>query len=169
MILLGADAKSQHHDIKKCMFRQLYAAGAVVVAGIELQLVDTAAVIVTLQQRRVATAIAVGQGGVHQLQLLAFDAVQLDLDRAARAAVSGIQYMRGQTSHCLLASVLSVGKKSRTAPSGDPAAYGCRIIKTFFCKIVHNNSVFFPDMPTTFCKYAISRKTTLLADERVIN
>ncbi|MCW2267381.1 hypothetical protein M2153_000108 [Pseudomonas sp. JUb96] len=49
------------------------------------------------------------------------------------------------------------------------AAYGCRIIKTFFCKIVHNNSVFFTGTPLTLCKYAISRKTTPIADGNVIN
>ncbi|MNH23546.1 hypothetical protein D3C79_834480 [compost metagenome] len=111
VLLLLVDAKAQHDNIQERLGRQLYTASAVVVASAELQLVDAGTVVVTLQQRRVDAAIAVGQGGVHQLQLLAFDTVQLDLDRAARAAMRGIQYVCGQTSHCLSPLVQSVGKK----------------------------------------------------------
>ncbi|CAI8976731.1 hypothetical protein EMIT053CA3_90213 [Pseudomonas donghuensis] len=60
-------------------------------------------------------------------------------------------------------------KNTRTPGSERPTTCGCRIIKTFFLNIVHNNSVFFPDTPPLPCKYAISRETTPLADVPVIS
>jgi hypothetical protein len=46
----------------------------------------------------------VGHHAAEQLQLRAFDPIQLDSDGAAGAAVRGIQNMRGQSSHSYQAS-----------------------------------------------------------------
>ena len=99
MILLGADAEAQHHHIQERRLGQLDATGTVVIAGMELNLIDAATVVIPLLQRCIASAVAVGQRAGEQLQLRTFDAVQLDLDRAARAAVRGIQNVSSQTSH----------------------------------------------------------------------
>ena len=99
MILLLRNTEAQHHHIEKGRLGQLNATGAVIVPGVELDLVDPAAVIVPLQQRRVATTVAVGRCTGDQLQLRTIDTVQLDSDRAPRAAVCGIQNVSSQTSH----------------------------------------------------------------------
>lgn len=117
MILLGADAKAQHHYIQEGRLWQLHTTRAVIVAGAELQLVHAAAIVITLQQRRVATTVAVGQGGGNPFQLRAFDAVQFNLDRAAGAAVRGVQYVCGQASHGVFAPPVD-SKKS------DPHFFG---------------------------------------------
>ena len=114
MILLGADAEAQHHYIQEGRLWQLHTTGAVIVAGAKLQLVYAAAVVITLQQRRVATAVAVGQGGGNQFQLRPFDAVQFNLDRAAGAAVRGVQNVCGQTSHGVYAPPEVSRRKVRT-------------------------------------------------------
>ena len=67
--LFGINTEAQYHNIQKGRFWQLHTAGAVVIAGTELHLVDPGAVIITLQQRRVATTVAVGQGRGNQFQL----------------------------------------------------------------------------------------------------
>lgn len=103
VIIGGGDAETQHHLVEECRLRQLHAAGAIVVAGAEHQLIDPGTEVLALQHRLVAAAVVVGQGGGDQFQLLAFYPVQLDLDAMAGAAVCGIQYMRGQTSHGLRA------------------------------------------------------------------
>ena len=56
VLLIGVDAKTQHNHIEKRRIRQGNAAGAVVVACMEVQLVDAGAVIVALQNWRVAAA-----------------------------------------------------------------------------------------------------------------
>ncbi len=76
----------------------------------EMQLIDATAVVVTLQHRCIATPVVVGQHGSEQFHLRPFDAVQLDLQRAARAAMRGIQNMCGQSSHC------SMGRCSGLVP-----------------------------------------------------
>ncbi len=98
VVLLGTDAKAQHHHVEEGRFGQLHATGTVVIAGAELQLVDATAVVVALQQRCVATTVAVGDRAGDPLKLRAFDAVQLNLDGAAGAAVGSIQYVCGQSS-----------------------------------------------------------------------
>ena len=114
MVLFGTDAKAQYHHVQKSRLGQLHPTGPVVITGAELQLVHAAAVVVALQQRRVATAIAVGGGGGNQFQLRAFDALQLNLDGAAGAAVRGVQNVCGQTSHGLYAPPEVSNRKTRT-------------------------------------------------------
>ena len=99
VILLGVDAKTQYHHIQKGRFRQLHTPCTVVITGTELHLIYPGTVSISLQQRRVTTAIAIGPRCSDQLQLRTFNPIQLDLDRAARAAVCGIQNVRSQTSH----------------------------------------------------------------------
>ena len=82
--------------------------------GAELQLVHAAAVIIALQQGRVAAAVAVGHRGGYPLQLCAFDAVQLDLDCAAGATVRGVQNVCGQTSHGFYAPPEVSHRETRT-------------------------------------------------------
>jgi len=99
VILLGRDTKTQHHHIQECRLRQLDTTGAVVVARMKLNLVDTGPVLIALQQRRIDTTIAIGYRAGDQFQLRTFNAVQLDLDRAARATMCSVQNMCSQTSH----------------------------------------------------------------------
>ena len=99
MLLLGTDTEPQHDYIKERRLWQLYTPGAVVIASVEMQLVNPGTVVIALQQRRIATAIAVGQGAGDQLHLRPFNPIQLDLDSAARAAMCGVQNVCSQTSH----------------------------------------------------------------------
>jgi hypothetical protein len=138
VILFGADAEAQNHYIQEGRFRQLHTTGAVVVTGAELQLVRTTAVIIALQQGRVAAAVAVGHSGGNQLKLRAFDAVQLNLDRAAGAAMCGIQNVCGQTSHGVYAPPVVSRRVIRTF-SGQRKSRRW-LIKTLFKKIVHNKN-----------------------------
>ena len=99
VLLLGGNAETQYDDIEKRRLGQLYATGAVVIAGMELHLINPGAIIVALQQRRIDPAIAVGCRTGDQFQVRSFNAVQLDLDRAARATVCSVQNVCCQTSH----------------------------------------------------------------------
>src|SRR5450830_145129 len=138
VILFSADAKAQNHHVEEGRLWQLHATGTVIVAGAELQLVHTAAVVVALEQRRVAAAVAVGHGAGDQLQLRAVDAVQLNLDGAAGTAVSGVQNVCGQTSHGVYAPPEVSRSECRTF-SGQRKSRRWRI-KTFFKKVVHNKN-----------------------------
>lgn len=95
MLLPSVNAKTQHNHIKKGWLWQRYAACAVVIAGVEMQLVNATAVIIALQHGRIAAAIVVGDNAVEQLKLIAYNAIQLDFQLAARATMSGIQYVCG--------------------------------------------------------------------------
>jgi hypothetical protein len=101
-----------------------------------------------LQHRRIATAVVIGGYAVDQLQLRAFDAIQLDLDITPWAAVSGIQYMCCQTSHgsrMLVArapdehhtSSTRLKSTRRTAATLRQDSMQVEY-KTFLAKIVHN-------------------------------
>lgn len=103
MLLLGIDAEAQHYNIEKGLLRQIDAAGAVVIAGMEVQLINATAVFITLQNRRITTPVVVGDNTIEQLKLSPFNAIQLNLQFAAWATVGGIQYVRGQSSHRLWA------------------------------------------------------------------
>ena len=116
VLLAGVDAEAQHHHVEEGRLGQADAAGAVVVAGVEVQLVHARAVVIALQHRRIATAVVVGGHAVDQLQLRAFDAVQLDLDVTPRTAVRGVQYMRSQTSHGSRVSAVAGGRADTTPP-----------------------------------------------------
>ncbi|MCY1382468.1 hypothetical protein D9M69_704910 [compost metagenome] len=49
VILLRRDAETQHHHIQERRRRQLNATGAVVIAGMKLNLIDPGAVVIALQ------------------------------------------------------------------------------------------------------------------------
>ena len=115
MLLPGINAEAQHHNIEKGLFRQFNAASAVVIASMEMQLVNAAAVIVTLQHRGITTPVVVGDYAVKQLQLRAFYPVQLDLQGATWATVCSIQYVCGQSSHGLWASTRTNRRRHRTS------------------------------------------------------
>ena len=93
MILLSANAETEHHYIQESRLRQHNTSPAVVIASRELQLVYAGTIVITFQQRGVATAVAVCLSRRHKFQALAFNAIEFDADIAAWAAVSGIQYM----------------------------------------------------------------------------
>lgn len=95
MLLAGINAKAQHHNIEKRLLWQCDAAGAVIIAGVEMQLVNAAAVIITLQHGRITTTVVISDYSVEQLKLGTFNAVQLDLQIAARATMGSIQYVCG--------------------------------------------------------------------------
>ena len=99
VLLLGRDAETQHHHIQKRRLRQLDTAGAVVIACMELNLINPGAIVIALQQRRIDPAVAVGDRTGDLFQVRSFDAVQLDLDRTARATVCSVQNVSSQTSH----------------------------------------------------------------------
>ncbi len=105
MLLRRIDPEAQHHHIEKRRIRQGHTAAAVIVAGTELQLVDTGQVIRTFQQWTVAAPIGIGLTGCDQGQRLILDAIQLHLDSAARATVGGVEYVCGQSAHGHLRSV----------------------------------------------------------------
>lgn len=130
MLLLLINPEAQHYNIQERRVWQRHAPSSVIISSTELQLVHAGTVVVALQQRRVDAAVAVGQCAVHQFQLLAFDTVQLDLDRAARAAMRGIQYVSGQTSHVLVASCSNRGQKILDGTRSVPAVSGNEAIKT---------------------------------------
>jgi len=105
VILRGIDPEPQHHLVEKGRRPQLHTATAVVVAGVEMQLVDPGPVVRAFQQRAVAAAISVGFTRGDQGQALILDAMQFHLDTAARTTVGGIEYVCGQTAHGHLRSV----------------------------------------------------------------
>lgn len=90
VILPGINAETQHHHIEKSRIRQRHTTGAVIVARVEVQLVDPTAVVIALQNRPIATAIVVGHHRGDQLLLPPLDPIQLNLDRTARATVRSV-------------------------------------------------------------------------------
>jgi hypothetical protein len=95
MLLPGIDTEAQYHYIEKGLLGQCDATRAVIIAGMEMQLVNAAAVIITLQHGRIATAVVVCENAIEQLQLSPINAIQLNLQFAARATMSSIQYVCG--------------------------------------------------------------------------
>ena len=83
MLLRGIDAEAQHHNIEKSRLRQYNPACTVIVARMEMQLVNATAVVVTLQHWRIATTIVIGFNTGEQLKLSTFNPVQLDFQRAS--------------------------------------------------------------------------------------
>lgn len=115
MLLRGIDAEAQHHNIEKSRLRQYNPACTVIVARMEMQLVNATAVVVTLQHWRIATTIVVGFNAGEQLKLSTFNPVQLDFQRASRAPVGSIQYVCGQSSHRLWISMRLKQHRYRTS------------------------------------------------------
>lgn len=83
VFLTCINAEAQHHLIEKGGLIQDHAPRAVIIASLEVQLIDAGLISLTLQQRRIATPIAVGEETDNMQQLLVFDPVQIDADGAA--------------------------------------------------------------------------------------
>src|SRR3989338_325500 len=115
MVLPGIDAGGEHHNIEKGLLRQFNAASAVVIAGMEMQLVNAATVILPLQHRRITAAVVVGDNAIEQLHLSPFNAIQLNFQFAAWATMGGIQYVCGQSSHRLWAPAQISLRRRRTS------------------------------------------------------
>src|SRR4051812_3726210 len=74
VLLLGRNTETQHYHIQKRRLRQLDTAGAVVIARMELNLINPGAIIIALQQRCIDPAVAVGDRTGDQFQLRTLNA-----------------------------------------------------------------------------------------------
>lgn len=87
------DTKTQYDLIQKSRLRQIQAALAVVITGIEQQLVNASLELIASQDRLIAAAIIVGFHFGNQRPLITVNPKQPDRDIIAGAAMGRVQHM----------------------------------------------------------------------------
>jgi hypothetical protein len=98
MLVLAGNTEADYDPVEEAGPGEIQAAAGKIITGVENQFILAPAELLVLQQRPIATPVAIGRDPAKMLALVA-DPKQVDHHSSAGPAIGGIQYMSGQTSH----------------------------------------------------------------------